>query len=153
MFKRAYVYACTAPLPEADTAEETDYAVLTEIAAHLQSERTQKPSKRRNVETVESDETAEQSQKDDDLIVYMTGGKVAKCKVCKGKTMLNEDAVKKHLDSKAHKKNRKKGEKEALEAEEVRRRFMMRMESLERRTKQNDRKRDKRADADEAQNK
>ncbi|GBE61924.1 hypothetical protein BOVATA_034170 [Babesia ovata] len=93
-----------------------------------------KPNKRRTVKTVESDESAEQSQKEDDVIVYMPGGKVAKCKVCKGKTMLNEDAVKKHLDSKAHKKNQKKGEKDALEAEEVRKRFMKRMESLERRT-------------------
>ncbi|GIX65360.1 tRNA m(1)G methyltransferase, putative [Babesia caballi] len=136
MFKRAYLYACTAPPPEAADEDDLDYAELMQIAGDVQAKRAKFTGKGRQAEPTGEHQEDERRQNDGEFIERMPGGKVAKCKLCKGKTFLNEDAVKKHLDSKAHIKNQKRAEKDKKEAEETRRRFLKRMESLEGRIKE-----------------
>ncbi|GFE54387.1 hypothetical protein BaOVIS_017910 [Babesia ovis] len=132
MFKRAYLYSCTAPAPEADESEQTDVIPIVE-SERAESEK--KSKKRKAGEQSQKDNHDEQSQKQTEFITLAPRGNVAKCKLCKGKTMLNQDAVNKHLGSKAHKKNYKKYEKEQEEADNTRLRFLQRMESLEKRVK------------------
>lgn len=56
------------------------------------------PRNRRSL--VSHDIQTDKKGTENDLIQWMPGGKVAKCKLCANKTMLNQDAVQKHLDSK-----------------------------------------------------
>ncbi|ORM41465.1 tRNA methyltransferase 10 -like protein B [Babesia sp. Xinjiang] len=119
MFKRAYLYACTAPAPDDDDAHDAD---VTEKPVNDQTNRVKKAKRQSQNEQVKEPESKGEPQ---------SGGKVKKCKLCKGKTLLNQEAVNKHLDSKEHKKRQKKFEKEEIEADNTRRRFLQRMESLQ----------------------
>lgn len=129
MFKRAYLYACTAPVPDAPDADE--YEQLTEIAGQEQAKRLIKHAKGKQSGTTSKQDAKESPQSENDLIQWMPGGKVAKCKLCANKTMLNQDAVQKHLDSKAHKTLVKRATARRQQANELRTRFLQRMDSAE----------------------
>ncbi|KAK1442491.1 hypothetical protein BgAZ_300090 [Babesia gibsoni] len=131
MFKRAHLYACTAPVPGADADDAYGYEELTEIAGREQAKRIKRIPKGRNDEEATKGDTSAEPKKDEDVIQWMPGNKVAKCKFCPQKTMLNQDAVQKHLDSKAHKRAEKRALSRKKDAEDMREQFMRRMEAVE----------------------
>ncbi|EDO06006.1 Zinc-finger double-stranded RNA-binding family protein [Babesia bovis T2Bo] len=130
MFKRAYLYACTAPTPNADVNEEGDVTPTT-----LDSETETKNISKRGIvdEQISVQKIDDESHERKTFITFAPKGKVAMCKACKGKTMLNENSIDKHLNSKAHKRKVKMFAKDTEDADKTRKEFLKRMESVENR--------------------
>ncbi|AFZ81368.1 hypothetical protein BEWA_007770 [Theileria equi strain WA] len=113
MFKRAHLFNSNVPLVQEGSGKSDQNEI-------------------HDLEDIRSELDKPEYNIDDEGIRTSYETKVAHCIHCKGKTMLNEDSINKHIQSKNHIKNVKKNLKKREAGNKIRKEFNKRMEAIDR---------------------